>query len=220
MAKEAHPLEALRHYLPAGSFEAVLRYLDQYQVQLTITRKRRTVLGDYRLARTASGKLQHQISVNGDLNPYAFLVTLLHELAHLVVTISHHRSVEPHGREWQLAYQKILVEFLQLKVFPASLERVIQVSAQRPSASSCADLDLYRALRAYDAQSEAAGSPVMLETLSPGTEFLVEGGRRFRLIQRVRKRYRCDEIPSGRTYLFSPVYLVWPLHDAGKGEPH
>lgn len=203
-------MEALRSYLPEGSFEPVLVYLDRYHVQLTITRKRRTVLGDYRLSRTASGKLQHQISVNGDLNPYAFLVTLLHELAHLVVQITHHRSVEPHGREWQLVYRQIMLEFLGLGVFPASLEKVIQTSMLRPAASSCADLDLYRALRAYDPGHGEQGGQTLLENLQPGQVFRVEGGRRFRFVAKIRKRIRCDEVPSGRSYLFSPVYPVWP----------
>lgn len=203
-------MEALRPYLPEGSFEPVLAYLDRYHVQLTITRKRRTVLGDYRLAKTASGKLQHQISVNGDLNPYAFLVTLLHELAHLVVQITHHRLIEPHGREWQLAYRQIMLEFLGLGVFPASLEKVIQTSMQRPAASSCADLDLYRALRAYDSGHGEVGGQTLLENLQPGQIFRLEGGRRFRFVAKIRKRIRCDEIPSGRSYLFSPVYPVWP----------
>jgi hypothetical protein len=210
MAKQVHPMEALRPYLPEGSFEPVMAYLDRHQVQLTITRKRRTVLGDYRLARTASGKLQHQISVNGDLNPFAFLVTLLHELAHLVVQVSHHRSIEPHGREWQAVYRQIMLEFLELGVFPASLEKVIQSSMQRPAASSCADLELYRALRAYDPGFGESGGQSLLENLQPGQVFRVEGGRRFRFVAKMRKRIRCDEIPSGRSYLFSPVYQVWP----------
>ena len=50
MPKSEAPLLQLQSYLPQGSFDDVLLYLQQYKVQLTITRQRQSILGDYRHA--------------------------------------------------------------------------------------------------------------------------------------------------------------------------
>ena len=69
MAKQEAPLHQLQHYLPEGSFEEVSQYLLQYKVQLTITRERKSVLGDYR---NSHADKNHRISINGNLNQYSF----------------------------------------------------------------------------------------------------------------------------------------------------
>src|SRR4051794_33119130 len=96
-ALEEHPMHALAAYLPKGSFENVVHYLHHYKVHLTVTKERRSVLGDYRNA--VSGK-NHRITVNGNLNKYAFLVTLLHELAHLLTHEKYGHRAAAHGKEW------------------------------------------------------------------------------------------------------------------------
>ena len=48
MPKQEAPLHQLQSYLPEGCLEEVLYYLQHYKVQLTVTRERKSVLGDYR----------------------------------------------------------------------------------------------------------------------------------------------------------------------------
>ena len=81
MAKVEHPLHALNTYLPEGAFEPVVQLINHYKVHLTVTRERKSVLGDYRHAVLGAN---HKITVNGNLNKYEFLITLLHELEHLL----------------------------------------------------------------------------------------------------------------------------------------
>ena len=81
MPKKESPLQQLNVYLPEGSFEDVVTYLHEYKVHLTVTRERKSVLGDYR---NSHSNRNHRISVNGNLNKYSFLITLLHELGHLL----------------------------------------------------------------------------------------------------------------------------------------
>ena len=50
MPKKEAPLEHLNHYMPAGASEKMLEYLNRYRVHLTITRTRKSILGDYRHA--------------------------------------------------------------------------------------------------------------------------------------------------------------------------
>jgi hypothetical protein len=202
MSKQEAPLHQLKQYLPAGSFDEVTHYLLHYKVQLTITRERKTVLGDYR--NSVPGK-NHRISVNGNLNPYAFLITLLHELAHLFTYERFGHRVQAHGQEWKNEYSKVLAQFLLKKIFPADINKALLQTLQNPAASSCADTGLLRVLHKYD-QKEGAH---LVESLPAGAIFQIKGGREFRKEERVRKRFKCVEIATGKIYLFSPVYEVF-----------
>ncbi len=202
MPKKEVPVHHLQQYLPAGTAPAVIGYLQQYKVHLTITRERKTVLGDYRHPARGNG---HRISVNGNLNTYAFLVTLLHELAHLVTFEQYGNRVAAHGREWKALFAGLLAQFIQHGVFPADLEKEILHSLKNPAASSCAEAGLQRALRNYDKKKEHHH---LVEELAHGTLFRTREGRVFRKEERLRKRFKCTEVATGKIYLFSPVYEI------------
>src|SRR6187401_3168131 len=133
MPKKEAPLLQLQSYLPEGSFEDVLHYLQLHQVHLTISRSRQSILGDYR---HALHDKNHRISVNGNLNKYAFLITLLHELAHLFTHERYGHRVMAHGKEWKQEFSKILALFLTKKIFPSSIEETLLHSLKNPAASS------------------------------------------------------------------------------------
>jgi SprT protein len=202
MPKQEAPLNQLQSYLPVGSYEEVAHYLHHYKVQLTITRERKSILGDYR---HSFADKNHRISVNGNLNPYSFLITLLHELAHLFTYERFGHRVSAHGTEWKNEYGKILSQFLLKKIFPADIEKVLLKTLKNPAASSCSDDGLLRVLRKYDPAKEGT---ILVETLPQGTLFKIKGDRIFRKEEKVRKRYRCVEVKTGKVYLFSPVYEV------------
>jgi len=202
MPKKEAPLPTLKNFLPAGAYEPVSQYLFQYKVHLTITRARDSVLGDYRNAVNGSN---HRISVNGNLNPYAFLITLLHELAHLLAFQSYGHRIADHGREWKQVFRQVLTQFINHKIFPADIEKAILMSIQNPAATSCADDDLMRVLRKYDPEKNGMR---MIEEIGLGNCFEVKGGKVFKRCEKIRKRYKCIEVATGRVYLFSPVYEV------------
>jgi SprT protein len=205
MPKQEAPLQQLRAYLPEGSFDDVLHYLLHYKVQLTITRERKSVLGDYRNAHAGSG---HRISVNGTLNQYAFLITLLHELAHLFTYERFGHRVQAHGSEWKNEFSKVLAQFLLKKIFPPDINKALLTTLQNPAASSCADTALLRVLHRYDEKKEGA---VLVENLPQDSLFKIKGGKIFKKAEKVRKRFKCVEVSTGKLYLFSPVYEVFPL---------
>lgn len=205
MPKQESPLEALRSYLPEGSFDMVAEFLRHHKVHLTVTRSRATVLGDYR---HATAYRNHRISVNGDLNPHAFLITLLHELAHLLTFQMHGNRVQSHGREWKKQYADLLRFFLEHHLFPDDVRHALEKSMHNPAASSCADDHLMRVLRKYDNRPDGI---CMVEELPVGAQFKVKGGRVFRREALLRKRIRCVEVATGRIYLFSPLYEVHKL---------
>ena len=202
MAKQEAPLNQLKQYLPTGSFEEVNYYLQHYKVQLTITRERKTVLGDYR---NSHGDKNHRISVNGNLNQYSFLITLLHELAHLFTYERFGHRVQAHGQEWKNEYSKVLAQFLLKKIFPSDIEKTLLKTLQNPAASSCADTSLLRVLHLYDDKKEGV---IFIESLAIDAEFKIKDGRVFKKVEKLRKRFKCQEISTGKMYLFSPVYEV------------
>src|SRR5689334_6529072 len=129
-AKEA-PLDNLRSYLPDGAFEHVLEYIQRYKIHLKITRDRTSVLGDYRHAHHDKN---HRISINGNLNSYSFLVTLIHEIAHLVTFEEYGNRVLSHGNEWKKNNAMLLAYFLQHDIFPPDVKKVLQQSIHNPAA--------------------------------------------------------------------------------------
>jgi SprT protein len=202
MPKQEAPLEYLSRFIPRAAVPRVLEYLHHYKVHLTITRERKTVLGDYR---HAIGHQTHRISVNGNLNPYSFLITLIHELAHLVTFINYGNRVQSHGREWKDCYALLLKDFLGKSIFPALVEQALLKSMHDLPASSCADEDLMRVLKKFDSVENGL---LMVEQLAEGQLFDTGEGRVFKKGKQLRKRFQCTEVKTGRVYLFSPIYEV------------
>lgn len=145
--KDEKPLHTLESFLPKGAFEFVSQYLQTYKVHLTITRSRKTVLGDYK---HAIANHNHRITINSDLNPYAFLITLLHELAHLLCYDTYKNKVAAHGKEWKKIYSTLLSTFIPLNIFPNDIQAALQQSIQNPAASSCREVELMKVLYKYD----------------------------------------------------------------------
>jgi SprT protein len=202
MPKKEVPISTLQTYLPPGTYEAVMIYLQQYKVHLTVTRERKSILGDYRHRTHQSN---HRITINSTLNPYAFLVTLLHELAHLLTFEKYGNKVQAHGQEWKLLFAELLKQFLANRIFPADIERELKISLSNPAASSCAEEGLVRVLKRYD---ERDPETFFVEELLIGTIFQTSDGRIFKKGEKLRKRYQCVELRSKKLYLFSGVYEV------------
>lgn len=207
MLKKEEELSALAGYIPEGSFEDVLGFIKTYQVHLTITRQRHSVLGDYRHAHLNKN---HRISINGNLNKYAFLITLLHEIAHLLNFEKYGNRVPSHGREWKNEFSKLLAGFLLKKLFPADIEKALMKTLQNPAASSCGDDHLLRVLHIYDENTHGL---VLVEKIREGKLFRINGGRVFKKGEKLRKRYKCEELSTGKIYLFSPVFEVKEITD-------
>lgn len=205
MPKNEAPLSSLEDFIPEGSSAFVFQYLKQYKVHLTITKGRKSILGDYR---HAIGNQNHRISVNGNLNRYAFLITLIHELAHLVTFIQFQHRVAAHGKEWKEIYRGLLLQFMVHDIFPADIKKALERSLHNLPASSCADENLTRVLKGHDAQQNGL---IMVEQVPEDALFMIEGGRVFRKGKQLRKRFHCVEVKTGKLYLFSPVYEVKPL---------
>lgn len=192
----------LARYLPEPAIGLVHDSLKINNIQLTISRSRKTKLGDFRPG--LSGK-RHRISVNGDLNPFHFLIVYVHELAHAVVHERHGNKVLPHGKEWKDAYRQLMQPYLNLNIFPAEVHIQLKKYLISAKAINGTDLGLTRVLAGYD---EGKASGTQIELLPAGAVFRSANGKVFKKLDQRRKRFVCQCQTSGRLYLFNPLARV------------
>lgn len=202
MPKKESPLQQLNEYLPEGAFDSVVDYIIAHKVHLTVTRERSTILGNYR---SRHSDKNHRISVNGNLNKYSFLITLLHELGHLLAFEKYGNKIPAHGAQWKNEYSKILAVFISKKIFPADIENELLQTLNNPAATSCAETSLLRVLRKYDTHKPGI---FLLEELPDKSFFKVKNGRVFSKENKIRKRFLCKDLTTNKLFLFSPVAEV------------
>lgn len=191
----------LSQYLPVKAVPVIARWIDYFQCEFKISKNRTTKLGDYRHPYKGNG---HKISVNNNLNAYAFLVTTVHEFAHLLTWNDYKNKVKPHGEEWKYNFKRMMVPFIEKDIFPEDIHQAIISYLNNPAAASCTDLKLSRALKKYDGPVAV----LRLEELPLDALFKIKDGRKFRKGERLRKRYRCVCLDNGNVYLFNPLAEV------------
>ncbi len=185
----------LKKYLPEGSADYAHDLLWKYGIQLRIKKPRTTKLGDYRPPKPGEA---HRISINKDLNQYAFLVTFLHETAHLINFDKRGFKVMPHGLEWKQEFQIVTKPMLSETILPKDVQHALDRYLKNPKASSCTDPYLFKTLRGYDQKPDHL---VLVESIPFQTLFKTKDGRVFRKIDKLRSRFRCVEEKTGKIYL-------------------
>lgn len=208
--------------------QLVQPWIDAFPGTVQAVAPRSSKWGDFRPAH--AGK-PARIRVNRDLPPDAFLLTLLHELAHAHVEADWQKRRDtapesgsawsrisavlagkprrvprpaPHGKEWQQAYQRVVAPFLEAGVFHPEVAPVLARSMRKPKASCGADPALLAVLRPRAAHQQNVAD------LPEGASFRLASGRTFVKGPRRRTRISCTEIPSGRTFAVHPLAeVVW-----------
>ena len=188
--------DVLAPYLPEHSLDLAFELIRVNAVHLKIVNERITRHGDYR--KGPGGK--HEITVNASLNKYRFLMTLIHEIAHLVAFEKFGRNIKPHGTEWKYTFQRLMLPFLRPEIFPGSLLPLLARHFKNPTASSDTDATLALALKQYDAQNDKN----YVFELPYGSLFRIHNGKIFRRGAQRTKRFECEEIGTGKIFLFNP----------------
>lgn len=186
----------LEKYIPPASVSPVFEMIKTHKVHLKIVNERVTRHGDYR--KMPNG--QHQITVNANLNPYRFLITLVHEISHLEAFTDYGRNIKPHGLEWKRTFQILMLPFLRPEVFPMDLLPLLARHFKNPKASSDTDAALALALKQFDPENDKH----YVFELPHGAQFRIHNGKIFARGSKRVKRYECEEIATGRIYLFNP----------------
>ncbi|EAR00868.1 SprT-like domain-containing protein [Maribacter sp. HTCC2170] len=198
--------DILQKYLPERAVEPCLQLIKESGVNLKIVNQRITRHGDYR--RLPNGL--HQITVNASLNKYRFLITLIHEIAHLAAFVEYGRNIKPHGLEWKRTFQYLMLPFIRPEIFPSKLLPLLARHFRNPKASSDTDAVLSLALKQYDQQQSDKS---FVFELPSGSVFRLYNGKLFRKGKKRVKRYECIEITSGKIYLFQPNAEVELIKD-------
>jgi len=193
--------QALSSYTPEGTADLLTKWIFEHNISVTIARDRKTKLGDFKVDPRDNIL---QISINGGLNPYAFLITMVHELAHALVYKKYGRRVKPHGIEWKIEYQDLMLPFVENRNFPDDILLALVRYMQNPKASSSADRNLYLALRAYDSNTEDV---TYLQDLEEGEKFILQN-KLFQKGKKRRTRFLCTNLSNGREYTVNALAEV------------
>jgi SprT protein len=182
-------------FLPVDSISLIQKWVAEIDVVIKVVKARKTKLGDFRY----SYHSKCIITINDDLNPFSFLITLTHEIAHAFVYKEFKGCVAPHGKEWKDVFKGLMLNFLPKNIFPNDIITALSIHLVKPSASSCNDFDLSFALKKYYKIKKLNISDVKLG------DFFISSNRVFIKGHKLRKRFKCKEIKTNRIYLFNPL---------------
>ena len=193
-------IKVFERFVPPAAVGYCNRLYETMEFEFKITKSRRTKLGDFKFKPDLKKFI---ITINNDLNCFAFLVTYLHEVAHLITFHKFTNRVSPHGREWKREFVKISMPMLNEEVFPPSVLVSLNAYFQHPKASSCSDPHLFNALRQFD----LPGGKTTLKDIQSRQPFLFNK-KRFIRLDKKRTRWVCEEIQTKRKYLINGLAEV------------
>jgi hypothetical protein len=191
----------LQAHVPAPALRYCFSLWHETPFQLKITRTRQTKVGDF----TSRRNIAHpRITLNHELNPFLFVVTYIHEVAHLRVHLHYGNRVDPHGDEWKNRFQLLMQPVLNTEVFAEDVFIELQRHMINPKASSFGDTALTKVLRRYD---KDAAQYATLSEIPEGSIFRFQG-RFFKKGKIRRTRVLCHEMKTKRHYLVPADVLV------------
>jgi hypothetical protein len=206
-----NPTDQLRiifeKHLPDPAVAYCLSLWQKTPFSFRVQKPRSSKLGDFRYRRDRKIQI---ITINSDLNPYQFLLTYIHEVAHLHAFEKYGFAHSPHGKEWKKEFQDLMGPILTDLVFPKDILIPLRHHMANPSASSSKDLFLMKEMSKYDLPSGKPEEEIFLSDLTPGRQFLLSG-RKFKKGETRRTRVLCEEVDSGRKYLVSRLARIKPV---------
>lgn len=199
--------EIFKKHLPGAAISYCLELWTKASFSFKVQKPRSSKLGDFRYRKDR--KIQ-TITINSDLNPYQFLLTYIHEVAHLHTFLKLGSDHSPHGIEWKNTFQNLMTPLLNDAVFPKDILIPLRHHMRNPSASSSRDLFLMKEMSKYDILNGFKSEQIFLSDLLPGKEFLLSG-RKFKKGVTRRTRILCEEVDSGKKFLVSRLAKVQPI---------
>jgi SprT protein len=195
--------EILTKHLPAAAVAYSLALWQENPFSFKISRSRSSCFGNYSFREG-----QHKITINHDLNKYAFLVTYIHEIAHQRAWLNKgRRKIEPHGKEWKKCFQDLMKPMLHVGVFPEKLLVPLIDYMQNPAASSVSYAPLSDALRSFDSGEQLG---ISLAEIANNQWFEFRGNV-FQRLEIRRTRVLCLEKNAKRKYTILATARVNPL---------
>tara|TARA_B100001057_G_scaffold372259_1_gene376441 strand:+ start:261 stop:842 length:582 start_codon:yes stop_codon:yes gene_type:complete len=191
-------MKNISSFIPKQAYKKINKWLSSFDCKVIITNPRQTKLGDYR---SPNNDKNHIISINNNLNKYSFLITLTHEIAHMMIWERYKNNVKPHGNEWKEMFKKLMINFIP--VFPNDIQQCLAIHLKNPKSSCSADYTLVKVLRKYNK------IPMLtISDIPDGRIFLTPNGKRYIKEKKIRTRFQCKSLDNNRTYLFNPLAEV------------
>ncbi len=183
----------MQAHVPLQAVEYCFLLWQQNRFDFHLRKKRISKAGDF----TCHHGGTPRITVNHDLSVHEFLITYVHEVAHLYVHQQHGFKADPHGAEWKNSFQRLLTPLMTLDIFPEPVLSSLKEHMVNPKASTYSDSALTKQLRSIDPKVK---SVTLLSDLPEGSLFDFQG-RWFKKGKLKRTRVLCLEIKSKRQYL-------------------
>ena len=180
-------------YIPEKAIHFIQFLIDTHNFTLKIVNQRQTKHGDFR--KLPNGRFQ--ITVNNNLNPHQFLLTLVHEIAHHV-THQKFGIVQAHGKEWKTVFQHLMLPFLRPDIYPKEMLPFLANYLKNPKASTDTDANLSLILRGNIAEK---GKKFMFEI--PLDSFFEFNKTIYKKGNKRRTRFECLNMSNHKIYLFN-----------------
>ena len=195
-------MKAITPHMPDGWQVAVQAMLAANPILVQVVRHRKTKHGDHLVTGAREFSI---ITVNASGNPWQFVLTLLHEIAHAEVAHQTRHRVAPHGKEWKLAFRELLEAHHHL--FPPGLANPVMDYARNPLYSADSHGALAAALRRHDTLDLR---PTVQE-LALGQWFSLDDKTVLVKQRLLRKWFRCTTT-DGRALRVSPMARVHAIY--------
>ena len=186
-----------KKYIPHRAYYYITQWINELNIDVQFVNSRKTKLGDYRFRNN-----QHFITVNNNLNKYATLITLTHEIAHAFTFAEFGKTIKPHGIQWKENFKKLMLSFFDYNIFPDEVLCALSRHFINPSASTTNDEFLSLTLRNYDSEISLS-----ISEINYGDEFTYSG-KKYIKYQKMRKRIKCLNLDNNRIYLFNPITQI------------
>lgn len=188
-------------FIPVASHSKIHEYIETNHFSIKITKQRATKHGDFRKLKNGD----FLITVNDNLNPHQFLLTLVHEIAHYV-TYKKFGPVKPHGKEWKNTFKELMLPFVNPEVYPHKILPHLAKYLLNAKASTDSDVNLALALKQETLNSDKN----YIFELEVGNKFELKK-RKFIILEKKRTRYLCIEVASQKKYLINQNAEVKPF---------
>lgn len=194
----ADSFSRIQDFLSERSRSFMQKLLKEYPIYVEPVSVRTTKRGDFR---GACGKRCERITINKCGNPYGFLITLIHEIAHAKAFQEYGNSIRPHGSEWLHTYSALLHRSVSEGCFLEEMREVIRHLAFHPTRTRPYSVEL--ALRKYDTFDVRP----LLSELPEGALFAAGEGEIYQKGRLLQHRFHCQSL-DGRKFRVSPCFRV------------
>ena len=191
-------MEDYKSFIPNNAYSIIKGWLSNYNCKIVIKSARESKNGDYRSPFKSN---THTISINNNLNKYSFVITLTHEIAHMITWDKYKNKVKPHGKEWKKTFKFLLLRIIY--IFPDDIQQCLLIHLKNPMASSNSDYNLVKTLRKYDKNPTLTISDIPF-----GSIFSTSNGKKYIKNKKIRTRFQCKSLNNNRIYLFNPLAEV------------